>query len=295
MSEKQEVKFSEKQLLNLYGLLFKVAYVDGGLDKDELRKIFEFMNTDDFSEQGKMVIQNWLVEEPNIEKIIRNIKMDINRGIEEIEYIAYLNAIEISICNDEINTAQQELLARLKKEFVITDAHDKEMRKFAQKAKEIADRGIDDAYAQDALKSAIASLSGVGVPLAAVYFSGSVIGLSAAGITSGLAALGLGLGMVPGIGVAIIIGATIFMVAKELFDIGGKNQEKKVRLERERRAEQVIRNLQDTINRLIDKILELEKKAQDAVANREAIHKLQEIIRNLRQIQNAKKQGHATC
>ena len=75
----------------------------------------------------------------------------------------------------------------------------------------------------------------------------------------------------------------------------GKKQEKKVQLERERRAEQVIRNLQDTINCLIDKISELEKKAQDAVANREAIHKLQEIIRNLRQIQNAKKQGRATC
>lgn len=294
MSEKQE-KFSEKQLLNLYGLLFKVAYVDGGLDKDELRKIFEFMNTDDFSEQGKMEIQNYLVEEPNVEEIIRNIKRDINRGIEEIEYIAYLNAIEISICNDEINTDQQELLARLKKEFVITDEQDKEMRNFAQKAKEIADRGIDDAYAQDALKGAIAGLSGVGVPLAAVYFSGSVIGLSAAGITSGLAALGLGFGMVPGIGVAILIGAAIFMVAQNCLDIGGKKQEKKVRLERERRAEQVIRNLQNTINQLIDKISELEKKAQDAVANREAIYKLQDIIRNLRQIRNAKKQGHATC
>ena len=295
MSEKQEVKFSEKQLLNLYGLLFKVSYVDGGLDKDELRKIFEFMNTEDFSEQGKIVIQNFLVEEPNIEKIIRDIKMDINRGIEGIEYIAYLNAIEISICNDEINTAQQELLARLKKEFVITYEQDKEMRKFAQKAKEIADRGIDDAYAKDALKGAVAGLGGVGVPLVAVYFSGGVIGLSAAGITSGLAAVGLGFGMVPGIGVAIAIGTVIFMIVKELLDIGGKNQEKKIRLERERRAEQVIRNLQDTINRLIDEISELEKKAQDAVANREAIHKFQEIIRNLRQIQNAKKQGYAAC
>lgn len=295
MSEKQEVKFSEKQLLNLYGLLFKVSYVDGGLDKDELRKIFEFMNTEDFSEQGKIVIQNFLVEEPNIEKIIRDIKMDINRGIEGIEYIAYLNAIEISICNDEINTAQQELLARLKKEFIITYEQDKEMRKFAQKAKEIADRGIDDAYAKDALKGAVAGLGGVGVPLVAVYFSGGVIGLSAAGITSGLAAVGLGFGMVPGIGVAIAIGTVIFMIVKELLDIGGKNQEKKIRLERERRAEQVIRNLQDTINRLIDEISELEKKAQDAVANREAIHKFQEIIRNLRQIQNAKKQGYAAC
>ena len=55
----------------------------------------------------------------------------------------------------------------------------------------------------------------VGVPLGAIYLSGSVTGLSAAGIVSGLAALGMGgvLGlsaMVTGIGVAIIVGGTTY-------------------------------------------------------------------------------------
>ena len=53
------------------------------------------------------------------------------------------------------------------------------------------------------------------MPLGAIYLSGSVTGLSAAGIVSGLAALGMGgvLGlsaMVTGIGVAIIVGGTTY-------------------------------------------------------------------------------------
>jgi len=290
-AEPKEIKFSEKQLIDIYGLLFKIAYVDGGLDKDELRKIYEIMNTDGFSESGKLEIQNYLVEEPNIEIIVQNVK----EYEKEIKYIAYLNCIEISICNDELNSTQQELLERLNNEFGITDDQNKEMRKFAQKAKEIAERGIDDQFAADTLKSGIGALGAVGVPIAAVYFSGSVIGLSAAGITSGLAAIGLGFGMIPGIGIAIVIGTVIFVVVTNLLDVGGKKQKEKAQLAKERRAEQVIRNLQDTINNLIDRLMNLEKKAQDAESNREAIHKLQEVIQKLRQIQNSKKQGCAAC
>ncbi len=285
MAKKQRTEFSEKQLINLYGLLFHVAYVDGGLDQDELRKIFEIINTEGFSEQGKLAIQNYLVEEPNVEEIVQNIKVDIK----EIKYIVYLNSIEISICNDKISYVQQQLLTRLKNEFDITNKQDKEMRKFAQKAKEIADRGIDDKYAADTLKSGIAGLGAVGVPIAAVYFSGSVIGLSAAGITSGLSTIGLGFGMIPGIGVAIIIGTVIFMALTKLFDVGGEKEKKKAQAAKEIRTVQVIRNVQDTINHLIDKISELEKKIQDTESNRDAINKFHEVIQKLRQIQKAKK------
>lgn len=101
--------------------------------------------------------------------------------------------------------------------------------------------------------------------------------------------------MIPGIGVAVVIGAVIFMTLTNVFDVGGKNAKQKAQAEKERRAEQVIKNLQDTINHLIDRIAELERKAQDANANKEAIYKLQETIRKLRQIQTAKKQGVASC
>ncbi|ARW12083.1 MULTISPECIES: Ku family protein [Acetobacter] len=72
----------------------------------------------------------------------------------------------------------------------------------------------DDQYVSQ-MKDLTARASAVGVPIAAVYLSGSVVGLSAAGITSGLATLGLGgvLGlssMVTGIGTLILVGVGVY-------------------------------------------------------------------------------------
>ena len=74
---------------------------------------------------------------------------------------------------------------------------------------------VPDSQIAATAKDLAARATSVGVPVVAVYLSGSVTGLSAAGIASGLAALGLGgvLGlsaMVSGIGVAIIVGGTAY-------------------------------------------------------------------------------------
>ena len=281
----KEVQFNEDQLINLYGIQFAIAYADGELDKDELKKIFEVMNYSEFSNDGRIRVQSFFLEPPVLNDILLEMKNDIS----EIKYTAYMNAIEVAISNDGVSELQENELNKIKESFEITEVQAKKMREFAIKAKEIADRGIDDKYAADALKSGVAGLGAVGVPVAAVYFSGSVIGLSAAGITSGLAAVGLGFGMIPGIGVAIVLGAAIFIGLTKLFDVGEKRKKKKHQLQKERRAQLIIQNLQETINMLLDKIEILEEKAKNAEANKEAIKKLQDVLKSLRQIQNSKK------
>ena len=79
----------------------------------------------------------------------------------------------------------------------------------------ILDGNLSDSQIAATAKELAARATSVGVPVAAVYLSGSVTGLSAAGIASGLATLGIGgvLGlsaMVTGIGVAIIVGGTTY-------------------------------------------------------------------------------------
>ncbi len=74
---------------------------------------------------------------------------------------------------------------------------------------------VSDSAIANSVKEMAARATAVGVPLSAVYISGSVTGLSAAGITSGLASLGLGgvLGlsaMVTGIGMAILAGGAAY-------------------------------------------------------------------------------------
>ena len=78
----------------------------------------------------------------------------------------------------------------------------------------------DSASAKDLKKlggDVAAGLASAGVPVAAVAVSGSVFGLSAAGITSGLAALGMGLGMTTGIGVAAAIGVGSYFGVRWLY------------------------------------------------------------------------------
>jgi hypothetical protein len=129
------------------------------------------------------------------------------------------------------------------------------------------------------------------VPIAAVYLSGSVIGLSAAGITSGLAALGLGFGMVPGIGIAVLLGTAIFMGVSQLLDVGGQQEKERLRVERERKAQLVIINLQGALNKLIERVSNLQTVAADAEANKEAIRVLTEKMRYLQQLVAKRKQA----
>ncbi|MDY0273146.1 MAG: hypothetical protein RBR37_11660 [Advenella sp.] len=80
---------------------------------------------------------------------------------------------------------------------------------------------ITDDQIVSALKLLSAKAAAVGTPLAAVYLSGSVVGMSAAGLTSGLASLGMGglfgmSGMVTGIGVAVLIGVGAYAGVRKM-------------------------------------------------------------------------------
>lgn len=162
--------------------------------------------------------------------------------------------------------------------------------------RKIRDRGLDDNKAADAIKTAASGLGAVGIPIAAVYFSGSVIGLSAAGITSGLAALGglVGLGgMVPGIGVAVLLGAGIFMGLNSFLDTGDYHRKAQLQAERERKAQLVIQNLQNSLNSVIERIDALQKAAADAEGNRETIRVLTQKMKTLQQLINKRKQARS--
>ncbi len=104
-------------------------------------------------------------------------------------------------------------------------------------------------------KDISARASAVGVPIAALYMSGSVAGLSAAGMTSGLAALGLGgiLGlssMVTGLGVLLVAGVGVYKGVRWLT----ANSERSKRQKREIIIHEIIRNNQKSINNLAEDV-----------------------------------------
>ena len=138
---------------------------------------------------------------------------------------------------------------------------------------------MSDSQIAATAKDLTARATAVGVPLGAIYLAGSVTGLSAAGITSGLAALGLGgvLGlsaMVSGIGVAIIVGGTAYKGVRWVL---GGSERYRVSL-RELMLQEVLRTHQGAIINLGEDMSHFGKRiavlSQEAERHGDAIDKL---------------------
>ena len=280
-------KLPEEQRLAFYGALFAIASSDGHFDKDEMDLICGVMDLDGMSDYAKEQIQEYIIEPPNLFDCLRV----LNGSDETLRYGVMMNMVDTAWADDYLDLQESKALAFAQAELSISNEQRQAIDNFVQKMREIRARGLDDTQAADAIKTATAGLSAVGVPIAAVYLSGSVIGLSAAGITSGLATIGLGFGMVPGIGIAVLVGAGIFMGVSQLLDVGGQQEKERLMAERERKAQLVIINLQGALNKLIERVANLQTVAADAEANKEAIRVLTEKMRYLQQLVAKRKQA----
>ena len=269
----------ENVRVSFYGALFAVASADGTIDKEEVESIFESLDLDGLSEEARRTVLGYLIQPPEIESCLNALR----DTPDELRYGIMINLVEVAHADDHLDEREMAFIRKVKGSLKVSDEQLEKILDFVKEARRIRERGLDDNVAADAMKRAASGLAGVGIPIAAVYFSGSVIGLSAAGITSGLAALGLGLGMVPGIGVAILIGTVVAIGVSKSLDVGGKRKKAKIGAERERKAQLVIKNLQETINAVIDHVNKLRTAADETAANRKAIETLTQRLKTLQQ------------
>ena len=270
----------ENQRLAFYGALFAVAAADDQMQREELELIYEALDTEGLSEEARRRLYAYAIEPP----ALRDCLQALGDASKPVRHALMLNLVEVAVADYLLSEAEQEALADAQRVLGVNDEQRDAMERYAEEVRRIRERGIDDNHAADAVKAAVAGMTAVGVPIAAVVYSGAIVGLSAAGITSGLAALGLGLGMVPGIGVAIVIGTVAFVGLNYLFDTGNKRKKEEHRNERERKAQLAIENLQETINHLIERMERLQGGAADAKANKEAIELLNERLTKLQQV-----------
>ncbi|MBP1468423.1 hypothetical protein EYB53_022110 [Candidatus Chloroploca sp. M-50] len=270
----------DHQRIAFAGALLAMAAADGELDKDELQIIFDVTDLDGLAVNCRRVIQQYLIEPP----VFTDTLQPFVHATEMLRFGLMLNLWEVALANDLVSLEQEHLLITAKEELALRDDQYVAIRDFVTELRRIRERGLDDNAAAKLVKNAAAGLAAVGVPLGAVYLSGSVIGLSAAGITSGLAAVGLGFGMVPGIGVAVLLGSGIFVGVRRLLDVGSEQAQERLRAEEMRKAQLVIQHLQEAINVLAERIEALQGAATTAEANREGIVQLTRQIKALEQL-----------
>ena len=280
---------SEEQRVAFCGAMFAMAAADDPMQREELELIYETLDTEGLSDQARRRLYAYAIEPPALQECL-----DLfGDAPEPIRHGLMLNLVEVAVSDYLLSDPERDALTDAQEALAVNDEQRDAMERYAEEVRRIRERGIDDSHAADALKTAVSGMTAVGVPIAAVVYSGSVVGLSAAGITSGLAALGLGLGMIPGIGIAILIGTVAFVGLNKLLDTGNKRKKEQHQKERERKAQLAMENLQETINHLIDRMAGLAEDAADAKANKEALDLLNDRLAKLKQVLARRKEDLA--
>ncbi|MEL0659859.1 hypothetical protein V6255_11995 [Psychromonas arctica] len=274
----------EDQIISLSEMpeILKIAYVkviinmafsdDGEVDEKEFSEILLLMTRLDFTTESRYELRNYIATEENQIPLSELLSSIDNECIP-----SHNKAIRISLIKDLISTYMSvnggsyenfEFLEENKSLFGVS----KEEIELAIMAIKNDFNMLRDDFSDDALKKGMKELTAkagaVGVPLAAVYLSGSVVGMSAAGLTSGLATLGLGgaLGfssMATGIGVAVLVGLGAY---KGIMHLTGANELDKMK-RRELMLNEVIKQTQSTLSLLIGDLNFISVKINDAMKN----------------------------
>lgn len=260
------------------------------IDEKELAELFLLMTRLEINSELRFKIRTYITEMSteniiSIEKLLQIIKNNAEAS--------HYKSLMISLAKDLINIyfSTNDLINRdfafLKKYQSLFELSDDEIN-LAYEAVEsdykLLKEDLDDTAIEKNAKELAAKAAAAGVPLAAVYISGSVIGMSAAGITSGLAALGMGMGMTGGLAVVGLIGVISYKGIKHLT---GANELDRYKT-RELMLHDIIKQTQKTISQIINDINYIVLKLNETILNHaNQAEKIQKLMKMISQFQGA--------
>ncbi len=241
-------------------IIINMAYAnDGEVDQREFAELLLLMTRIAVTIESRLALRSYMVSATGLmtpAELMQTLSSECPEGQEK--------SLHISLVKDLVNTyfstggTDVSQFAFLQENRDLLKVTDQEIELTVMAIKN--DRAmLKEDYTDDmmiaAMKSLSAKAAAVGTPLAAVYLSGSVIGLSAAGMTSGLSFLGMGglLGMssmATGIGVAVLLGVGAYAGVRKLTGADELSHSKR----RELMLNEVIKQTQSTISLLIQDI-----------------------------------------
>lgn len=300
---------STKQLLPLSDsdTKIKIPYVklvcncafsdDGEVDSEEYAEIYNLMVRNDFSQEDRVIIRGYVVDSESTQtddELIGELQENVPDGsystltqslIKDMVYLNHKKGKELS------SWSENEYIVQLAKKLDVSDAQVAVMVQAIKNDEDILNKRKSDTEIEKSMKELLAKAGAVGLPLAAIYFSGSVVGLSAAGITSGFASLGMGgllgfSGMVTGIGIAVLVGVGAY---KGMKMITGQSELENNK-QRELMIQNIIKNHQKAINFLVDDVNYISARLIKALENEAGNHdKIEKLKRMLAKVTTASK------
>lgn len=299
-------EMSEDIKLNYIKLVANFAYSDDQLiDVHEYTEIVSLISRIELSSGNRLEIRGYMSDVENVESneaLLNNLKTSVEEGSFDIlskslfKDVLYIFGRKY----DLYDWSQNEFLMELAQSLAISTEEIELIIVAIKTDEDILKHRKNDSQIKKSMKDLSAKAAAVGLPMAAIYFSGSVVGLSAAGITSGLAAMGMGglLGfssMFTGIGALVLLSVGTYQGLKKISGIGDLENNK----QREFMLQAIIRNSQKSLTYLIEDIngitqqlmFEIKKGNENSVK----IQKLSKMLNMLSQgaQMNAEKQNHS--
>jgi len=225
MPEKQNKhpleEYSENEQIAYLSILSNVCYVDkkfGDQEKYQLDVLLEQLKISDI---GKAKIYSSVFNLQNEDKLA-NFEVIQNLGNTELKYTLISDLCLFSFVDSKFTDKEYQYILGIGEVLGITQEQVNAIKSIQENLDKIKDIPSNSERYKQIIKESVSNLAGVGVPIGAIAASGSVFGLGAAGITSGLAALGalVGGGML--LGAVVVVPAIAFGTAygvKKLFDI----------------------------------------------------------------------------
>ncbi|MGD9718063.1 MAG: hypothetical protein AB7U24_02390 [Sulfurimonadaceae bacterium] len=272
-------------------IIVNMTYIDDEeIDEKELAEVLLLMTRLELSKNSRFDIRAYITDISrenlvNIEDLIATIKKNSESS--------HFQSLMISLAKDMINvyfstndtmSREFEFLTKNQNLFNLSDEEIDLAFSAVENDYKMLKEDLDDNAIKKNAQDLAAKAAAAGAPLAAVYISGSVIGMSAAGITSGLATLGMGMGMTGGL---VVVGLIGIMTYKGLKHLTGANELDKYKT-RELMLHEVIKQTQKTISLIIDDINFVVQKLNDVTLNHaEQSEKIQKLVHMMAKYQSA--------
>ena len=204
---------NENERIDYLCVVASIASVDGNTSDDEILNLRKICKSVKISSKGIGTV---------IAAAENPVKTDIAKTIKalassKLRFTLLTDLILLCYADDNYSKKEHKEIERIASKLNIKEDQVVAMENYAKAILKAQKSGNT---AEDLTKlggDVAAGLASAGIPIAAVAVSGSVFGLSAAGMASGLAALGLGLGMATGIGAVAVIGVGSYFAVRWLY------------------------------------------------------------------------------
>lgn len=244
-------------------LICNFAYNDGNIIRpQEYAEIMELMVRINIEKEELLEIRNYIHEivfKAKDDELIKYLNLNVPEGSYDILKKSIMKDIlYIKRIKEKEGICTYKHIKEIQSKLCISDDEVELMRLAIKKDEDVIKLRMNDSQIKKSLKELVVQAGAVGVPMAAIYFSGSVVGLSTAGIITGLEAIGMGgiLGfssITTGLGALVMIGWATYKGLKKATNIESIENSN----QRELILQDIIKNSQQALNYLVEELNEL--------------------------------------